>query len=540
MTRTGRTALRAAAIALLALWGAALTDSAAALPSNCTQSGSTVSCSFAYVGAEQLFAVPAGVSSVTIAAVGAPGGGGASPGGPGAAVDTCTTCAQAPVSITPGSTLYIEVGGTGITGGWNGGGGSCISYGSGPGCGGGASDVRTVSCASSCASGGSGASLTSRLIVAGGGGGGGGEASSNNPQGTASGGFGGAAGSAGAGGGNVTDSTGAGGGGGAGTMTQGGAAGSGGAGDVPGESGNVGTLGQGGAGATAGGGGRGGGGGGGYYGGGGGGSGGAASSGGVGGGGGGGGGSSYAPGGTILVASTATPSVTISYTLSPPAITSASSTTFRVDQAGSFTVTTTGQPAPSVSETGQLPNGVTFADKGNGTAILSGTPTIGLQGSWPITIKASNGQSPDATQNFTLTVVPPSSSGGPGPGTATVGGIHAHGQIASASATCAGKPASSCAVTLTLRAVETLRGGKVNAVSAARRGATRKRTVTVGTTTIRLTGGQSETISVSLNPLGRRLLATRGRLPALLTVKSGRVKLRSQVVVFHRAARHPS
>ena len=44
-----------------------------------------------------------------------------------------------------------------------------------------------------------------------------------------------------------------------------------------------------------------------------------------------------------------------------PAITSANSTTFVVGTVGNFGVTKTGTPAPSLSESGALPNGVTFS-----------------------------------------------------------------------------------------------------------------------------------------------------------------------------------
>jgi hypothetical protein len=87
-----------------------------------------------------------------------------------------------------------------------------------------------------------------------------------------------------------------------------------------------------------------------------------------------------------------------------PTITSANSTTFTVGQAGTFTVTTTGTPTPTLSFTGTLPAGVTFTDNGNGTATIAGTPAAGTNGSFPITITASNGTAPNATQNFTLTV----------------------------------------------------------------------------------------------------------------------------------------
>ena len=97
------------------------------------------------------------------------------------------------------------------------------------------------------------------------------------------------------------------------------------------------------------------------------------------------------------------PSATQSFTLTvdqAPAITSANSAMFAEGSANSFTVTTTGYPTSALSETGSLPSGVTFTDNGNGTATLAGTPTTG--GSFPITITASNGVSPNATQSFTL------------------------------------------------------------------------------------------------------------------------------------------
>jgi len=85
-----------------------------------------------------------------------------------------------------------------------------------------------------------------------------------------------------------------------------------------------------------------------------------------------------------------------------PTITSANTTTFTVGTAGSFTVAATGYPTPSFSKTGSLPSGVTFT---NTTGLLSGTPASGTAGTYVITITASNGVSPNATQSFTLKVV---------------------------------------------------------------------------------------------------------------------------------------
>ena len=87
-----------------------------------------------------------------------------------------------------------------------------------------------------------------------------------------------------------------------------------------------------------------------------------------------------------------------------PAITSANAATFTVGSQGSFAVLTTGSPVASVKESGTLPAGVSFTDNGNGTATLAGTPAAGTTGSYPLTITASNGVSPAASQNFTLTV----------------------------------------------------------------------------------------------------------------------------------------
>jgi hypothetical protein len=99
--------------------------------------------------------------------------------------------------------------------------------------------------------------------------------------------------------------------------------------------------------------------------------------------------------------------VTITYTAPvgvAPTITSAVTTTFKVGTAGSFTITTTGTPTPSIAEAGNLPNGVTFVDNHNGTATLAGTPALHTKGSYPLTITASNGIAPNATQSFILTV----------------------------------------------------------------------------------------------------------------------------------------
>jgi hypothetical protein len=83
----------------------------------------------------------------------------------------------------------------------------------------------------------------------------------------------------------------------------------------------------------------------------------------------------------------------------PPGITSASNVTIQVSVAGSFPVTATGSPAPTISATGTLPNGVMFTN-----GILGGTPAGGTIGIYPLIITASNGASPNAMQYFTIIV----------------------------------------------------------------------------------------------------------------------------------------
>lgn len=102
------------------------------------------------------------------------------------------------------------------------------------------------------------------------------------------------------------------------------------------------------------------------------------------------------------------PSASASFTVGgAPTITSGDQTTFRVDAPASFSVTTSAVPVASLAESGALPNGLSFVDNGNGTATLSGTPAAGTSGLYHLTITATNGVSPDASQSFSLYVDAP-------------------------------------------------------------------------------------------------------------------------------------
>jgi hypothetical protein len=179
-------ALAVAVVPAGAVPARAAVGAAAALPSNCSQSGSTMTCTFNYngpteanpsaVGSAQSFTVPAGVQSINVTAIGARGD-------PGAAAGE----AQSTFTVTPGQPVEVLVGGQGdpngcgpsafSCAGFNGGGlggpaglVSPILTGGTPGVaggsGGGASDVRMGACASTPSCG-----LAARVLVGGGSGG---------------------------------------------------------------------------------------------------------------------------------------------------------------------------------------------------------------------------------------------------------------------------------------------------------------------------------------------------------------------------------
>ena len=88
---------------------------------------------------------------------------------------------------------------------------------------------------------------------------------------------------------------------------------------------------------------------------------------------------------------------------SAPQFTSAPDFTSRINSPFNFTITTIGDPIPTISYTGTLPTGITFVNNGDGTGTLSGTAT--QLGPFPIIFTASNGVFPDASQNFSLNIV---------------------------------------------------------------------------------------------------------------------------------------
>jgi hypothetical protein len=157
-------------------------DAVVSYPAPFISGGPVTDSTYTFTGTQQIFVVPPGIGLVSIEAWGAQGNSNTatSPvaGGLGG-------YASGDLVVTPGETLYVEVGGGGLsstTGGYNGGGnagtvGCATAFGGG---GGGASDVRQ-----------GGTALSNRVIVAGGGGGAGGNRVQGCGRGTGGGGGGG-------------------------------------------------------------------------------------------------------------------------------------------------------------------------------------------------------------------------------------------------------------------------------------------------------------------------------------------------------------
>jgi hypothetical protein len=430
------------------------------------------------VPGDHAFVVPEGVSSVHVVAVGGHGGKGyLNPAAGGFGART-----TADIPVTPGQVLYIEVAGNGgngvpATGGINNsmsggmagvnGGGAGGGGATGGGGGGGSSDIRTVPLSA-----GGAPSLASRLITAAGGGGSGSEQ--------------GAGGAAGTDGGGPA-------GGKAGTAAMGGAGGEGERGN-----GKPGVLGAGGDGLLGGGGPGGGGGGGGSYGGG-------------GGGvtlspapGGGGGGSSAFAGGVTGTASTldttGTALITLTYA-APPTISITSPANGATYSQGQL-VNAAYACTPSAASTLTSCTGPVAA----GTAIDTTTPG---QHIFAVTGQDQDGGHATATTSYTVSAASGTSTASVARSRTSAAGVTVSLRLA-----CTGVVGAACRDSVTLTVIEHLRGGRLVSVSAVRpkhRRAT-TRMVTVGGASRTLSSGQSSVVTVSLNAVGKRLLARFHRL----------------------------
>lgn len=101
-----------------------------------------------------------------------------------------------------------------------------------------------------------------------------------------------------------------------------------------------------------------------------------------------------------------TPGSVLSFTTAgiAPAFTSAPVTSATMGSAYSYSITTSGTPVAAITATTTLPTGLTLTDNADGTATLSGTPTV--SGVFPIGLHAASSAGAD-DQSFVLTIVDP-------------------------------------------------------------------------------------------------------------------------------------
>jgi hypothetical protein len=135
----------------------------------------------------------------------------------------------------------------------------------------------------------------------------------------------------------------------------------------------------------------------------------------------------------------------------------------------------------------------------------------------------------------------------PGAGHTSVGHARVSGITARVPVSCSGTTGSTCTLALNLTITEKFKGHRLIAVTASRHLRTTRKVLVVGSRHVTLTAGHSQAVLVSLNRLGRQLLARRHHLATTLHVSQlilgGRaVTVSSQTVTFktrhHKRRKH--
>ncbi len=167
------------------------------------------------------------------------------------------------------------------------------------------------------------------------------------------------------------------------------------------------------------------------------------------------------------------------------------------------------------------------------TAALSSLP-VGTTIHYRAVAASDFGTQVGADQTLTTQSPPPPVV----PGKASVKHAKVSGTTVSVPITCTGD--TSCKVSLKLTVRETLRGHRVIAVSARKAKVTHK-TLVLGTKSATIGAGRTQTVHISLNRTGRKLLAARHKLTAKLTVTqriAGRNRTLSTQKVTFKAPKH--
>jgi RNA polymerase sigma factor (sigma-70 family) len=106
-------------------------------------------------------------------------------------------------------------------------------------------------------------------------------------------------------------------------------------------------------------------------------------------------------------AATGTTGTTTTTTAPPgvaPSFSPGGTATFYIGSVNTFEVHASGSPIPTLSVSGALPAGVTFADQHDGTGVFTGSPGHSTQGVFPVVVSATNSVGPPVTLPVQLTV----------------------------------------------------------------------------------------------------------------------------------------
>jgi hypothetical protein len=198
------------------------------------------------------------------------------------------------------------------------------------------------------------------------------------------------------------------------------------------------------------------------------------------------------------------------------------------------TATTGDAYTASLSATGGTGNGTWSVTSGSlppglnlnaSTGVISGTPSTATTSTFTIGLSDNGPPLQTTSANFSITVDAPP-PGKPTPTDAlppspktTLRSVRLKHHKLLVTLSCAGTSAQVCSGTMTVTVIERWRGRKLVAVTASAKPKLRTRTIVLAKATFHIKAKGSETVTVSLNAVGRQLLAKRHRLKARLTIE---------------------
>ncbi|MBO0881556.1 MAG: hypothetical protein J2P17_14690 [Mycobacterium sp.] len=188
---------------------------------------------------------------------------------------------------------------------------------------------------------------------------------------------------------------------------------------------------------------------------------------------------------------------------------------------------TGGQYALAAADVGHTIRVLELASNANGDGAIVESAQTAVVGS----VSSGFPGTPTIPGSGTSAPVTPSSKAG----SALVKGASTRGTIAKVRVSCAGGAEATCSLTLRMTVLETIKTGKVIAVTA--KAKPKRRVVVLGRKTIKLAAGETEIAKVSLNSVGKRLLSRGHTLNVNLTITESDKTVFSKIVTFKTKTR---